>query len=185
MCSVQNRSLFGIVSRGLGAKNTKKILIFQILEPKTMKIIANLWFSQVHAEASFRRRGLNQNVFRAPRRNFPDKPSLHRRLPPGCYGCSSSGKYRFSIFFGAFAIDSRALLRTVACPARALNVFIAKSRGPLIHGPDVAEIPNLDTNPQSEPKSVEIPIQCHPRFHFCKVEIHGSRGALHTRSTKK
>ena len=24
--------------------------------------------------------------FRAPRRNFPAKASLHRRLPPGCYG---------------------------------------------------------------------------------------------------
>ena len=27
--------------------------------------------------------------FRAPRRNFPAKPSFHRRLPPGCYGCAS------------------------------------------------------------------------------------------------
>ena len=26
---------------------------------------------------------------RAPRRNFPAKPSLHRRLPPDCNGCLS------------------------------------------------------------------------------------------------
>ena len=69
--------------------------------------------------------------YRAPRRNFPDKPSLHRRLPPGCNGCRY-GKYRFFEFFGVFAIDSIAVLRAEACPLRFLNSHKKISRGPPI-----------------------------------------------------
>ena len=36
----------------------------------------------------FCQRGFEIFSYRAPRRNFPDKPSLHRRLPPACNGGS-------------------------------------------------------------------------------------------------
>lgn len=67
--------------------------------------------------------------FRAPRRNFPDKPSLHRRLPLGCNGCRY-GKYRFFECFGMVRIDSRSLLPAVACPLRFLNSHKKISRRP-------------------------------------------------------
>ena len=74
---------------------------------------------------------------RAPRRNFPAKPSLHRRLPPGCNGCA--GKSRnpqcSRRWLEVCPTDSRVLLRTVACPSRVQKVSGPKSRGPPFHGP--------------------------------------------------
>ena len=69
MCRAQNHCRFGIVSRGLGAKKYKKYHGFSKIgtknhenHRKSMDFIENQWFSQVQTEASFRRRGLNQNV---------------------------------------------------------------------------------------------------------------------------
>ena len=70
--------------------------------------------------------------YRAPRRNFPAKPSLHRRLSPGCYVRAKSGKSRnlqcSRRCLRGCAADSRVLHRTGPCPSRVLKVFGAKSR---------------------------------------------------------